>query len=110
MIAQKQIGWTIAVDILPKFLSQFKSKISLLVPADEQFTLKSAMSEEDKTILTCEHCLVKFTVTTRRNYCRYCGLVYCNPCVSKLCTLPPQFGVGTTKVRYVLFALLSSLY
>ncbi|XP_053678267.1 rab GTPase-binding effector protein 1 [Anopheles nili] len=39
--------------------------------------------QDDEDVDQCPNCKKEFTVTRRKQHCRHCGTVYCQPCLSK---------------------------
>ena len=50
---------------------------------------------------SCWHCLVNFTVFTRRHHCRVCGEVFCDACSDKRARLfdPTNHTVSSSPKR-----------
>lgn len=57
------------------------------------FTVKLALTDRDKSVSACHQCLAPFGVLRRRHWCRLCGEVMCDNCVSKEVQLPTQFQI-----------------
>ncbi len=98
--AQKHVFATIRTDIVPKFVQHLREKREKQADMNLErgkLSLKSVLTEQDKQIKSCDNCMAPFSFTKSRNFCRYCGNVYCTPCVGNSVILPPEFGVANNE-------------
>lgn len=54
--------------------------------------IKTKLTKEDMKKERCDNCAKKFSLMTKRGFCRYCNDVFCNKCLTKQCALP-DYGV-----------------
>lgn len=47
--------------------------------------------------MTCERCMVTFTMTKRRHHCRGCGHLFCADCCNQRVKLPKSWGYGSAQ-------------
>jgi hypothetical protein len=94
--AQRHVFATIRTDIVPKFVQhlQMKREKHADLNLEKKLSLKSGLTDADRTIKSCENCMAPFSFTKSRNFCRYCGNIYCTPCVANTVQLPPEFAVN----------------
>jgi len=70
-------------ELLPGYLEHAS------VHADEEdFTIKTALTEKEKNVESCQGCSAKFSMIKWRNFCQYCNKVMCSACVSRQSALP----------------------
>ena len=78
-------------EVLPLYLLHSQASLKSIV---DDFRLKTDLTEADKKVSSCFSCLSSFGIMKRRNFCRYCCDVFCNACLTKSCTLPPEYKLS----------------